>query len=111
MARCIRALCALFFIAFAMGMTGHATQAAAMTAQAALADHDASMAGCDGSSRGDGDAGSCRIGCVLQHPALPLEPVVAPAIAVEPTYVTDCLALVGQSGPPDPHPPKFVIPG
>lgn len=110
--RCIRRLCALVLVVvFGLGPTLHSPQAAEMALKmAAAAGANMLASDCHGCDR-DHELSdlACAPVCVGPVATLPAAPATFSPAMVGTAVFADTLGA-GQSGPPDPFPPRLPIP-
>jgi hypothetical protein len=105
----VRILMLAVLVWFVAGTAVNAASAAAMDVKMALAGTgDMQMPDCDGCA-GDGDDGaSCDGACVLPLLANLLPVEVARRLSSDPREIAATDELIGRTGPPDLHPPRFI---
>ncbi|MGE0651872.1 MAG: hypothetical protein AB7P12_08995 [Alphaproteobacteria bacterium] len=108
----VRPLLVIIVLAFAVGSVVHGVEASAMSVKMSAA--SGGMApGCDGCGGENGDKGKVERACssLCVTPAIAVLPTIIPiAVRVSETIGLHVAELiVGQSGPPDPHPPRPAL--
>lgn len=103
-----RALMVALLAVFVSGSVVHAAGTTVMAIQMDMMEHDADMKDCEGcADDGQGNA-PCDLDCIapLLATVSPAETSQAPALNETGPCAARC--LVGRTGPPELHPPRFL---